>query len=66
MEQNSLLFNITIEKAEYNLQYKKYKAIVEEADWFITIMAIRTKATIIIKEGEFASRIPIEVKTLAI
>lgn len=66
MKQNSLLFNIIIEKAEYNLQYKKYKAVVEEVDWFIAIMAIRTKATIIIKEDKFASKISIKVKTLAI
>lgn len=65
MKQNSLLFNIGLEKVEHNRQHKKRKAVAEEAGLSTTTMAVRARHTTTIEEDKFAGEIPIRVKALA-
>ena len=65
LDQNALLFNIALEKAEHDLQHEKRKAAAEEAGWTTSIISVRARPAAAIEEDEYAGEIPIEVKALA-
>lgn len=65
MDQNTLLFNIALEKAEHNLAHDKRKAAVEEAGWATSPISVRPRTTAAIEEDDYTGEIPSEVKALA-
>lgn len=64
LNQNALLFDITLEKAEHDLAYGKHKAVANEVGWITTTVSLRTRLTTTIKEDEYTDEISSEVKTL--
>lgn len=61
-----MLFNIALEKAEHNFQYRKWKTAAEEVGVAtLTLVAIRARPAITVSEDEFIDDIPTEVKALA-
>lgn len=45
VDQNALLFNIALKKAEHDFQHRKRKDAAEEAGWITTTVAHRAKPT---------------------
>ena len=45
MDQNALLFNIVLQKAEHDFQHGERKDAAEEAGWITTTVAHRDKPT---------------------
>lgn len=64
LDQNALLFNIALQKAEHDFQHKKRKDAAEEDGWITTTIAHRAKPSGIEEDG-YTSEIPTEVKALA-
>ena len=56
MDQNALLFNIVLQKAEHDFQHGERKDAAEEAGWITTTVAHRAKPT---------TRVEDEVKGMA-
>lgn len=65
LDQNTLLFNIVLEKAEHDLAHDKRKAAAKEAGWATSTISVRPRTAAAIEEDDYTGKIPSEVKALA-
>lgn len=54
-----------LKKAKHDLVYNKCKAAIEETSWITTVVILRTRSTVAIKEDNDIDKILSEVKALA-
>lgn len=64
-DQNALLFNIVLEKAQFDLAHNKRKTVAEEVGWAATTFLVRSRQAITLEEDKYTDKIPLEVKALA-
>lgn len=64
-DHNALLFNIALEKAQFDLAHNKRNTAVKEAGWVATIFPVRSRQESTMEEDKYTGEIPLEVKALA-